>query len=123
MAPPSWPELAEFSPAFDVSETRDAYVFKADVPGVKEGDLDVTVTGSRLTVTGKRDEEKEEKTERQYTYERSYGSFTRSFTLPEGVDTANTHADLRDGVLTLTVRKSQEAQSKKVQIQTQAKKS
>jgi len=120
---PAWPEIAEFSPAFDVTETKDAYVFKADVPGVKENDIEVTVNGTRLTVTGKRDEEKEEKTERQYTYERSYGSFTRSFTLPEGIDAASTHADLQDGVLTLTVRKSQEAQSKKIPIQTQSKKS
>jgi len=120
----AWPELpADFSPAFDVSETKDAYVFKADVPGVKEQDLEVTVTGNRVSISGKRDEEKEEKDERQYTYERTYGSFTRSFTLPEGADTNSAHADLKDGVLTLTVKKSEQAQSKKVPIQTPAKRS
>jgi len=121
---PAFPEqLGEFAPAFEVKETKDAYVFKADVPGVKESDLEVTVTGNRLDVTGKRDETKEEKGDRYYAYERSYGTFRRTFTLPEGVDTATTHADLKDGVLTLSIAKTQQAAAKKIPVQTPAKKS
>ncbi len=114
---------AELAPSFDIKETKDNYIFKADVPGIKESDLDVTMTGNRLTIAGKRDEEKEDKGDRYYTYERSYGSFSRSFTLPEGVDTSSVHADLKDGVLTLTIHKTQEAQAKKIAVQTAAKKS
>ena len=122
---PVWPEQlgAEFAPAFDIKETQDAYVFHADVPGMKESDIEVTVSGNRLNVSGKREQSKEEKGERYYAYERSYGSFSRSFTLPEGVDTSSTHADLKDGVLTLTVHKTQQAQAKKIPVQTAAKKS
>jgi len=112
-----------YVPSFEVKETKDGYTFKADVPGVKESDLEVTVTGNRLTVAGKRDAEKQEQTDTYYTYERSYGSFTRSFTLPEGVDTNSVHADLKDGVLTLDIKRTPEAQPKKIAVQTAAKKS
>jgi HSP20 family protein len=121
---PFSPQLpAGFAPSFEVKETKDAYVFKADVPGVKESDIEVTVTGNRLTVAGKREAEKQEQTDTYYSYERSYGDFTRAFTLPEGVDMNAVHADLKDGVLTLSVKKSPEAQPKKIAIQSAAKKS
>jgi HSP20 family protein len=107
MAP--FPALTErevtMNPAFDVKETKDAYLFKADVPGITEKDLEVTMTGNRLTVTGKREEEKEEKGERYYTYERNYGNFTRVFTLPDGVDAEKLAAVLDKGVLTITIPK------------------
>jgi HSP20 family protein len=112
-----------FIPSFEIKETKDGYLFRADVPGVKEVDLDVTVTGNRLTVAGKREAEKEEKTETYYTYERSYGDFARSFTLPDGVDMNSVRADLKDGVLTLSVGKTPEAQPKKIAVQSTAKKS
>lgn len=114
---------AGFLPSFDVKETKDAFVFKADVPGIKESDLDVTLTGNRLTVSGKRETEKQEQTDTYYTYERSYGDFTRSFTLPEGVDSNSVHADLNQGVLTVSIRKTPEAQPKKIAVQSAAKKS
>lgn len=121
---PSIPQLpVEFVPSFDIKETKDAYIFKADVPGVKESDLEVTVTGNRLKVSGKREAEKEEKTDTYYSCERSYGEFTRSFTLPDGVDMNSLQANLADGVLTLSVKKTPEAQAKKVDVQTAAKKS
>ena len=120
---PLYPQSqAGYLPSFEVKETKDAYIFKADVPGVKESDLAVSATGNRLTVSGKREAEKHDQTDTYYTYERSYGSFTRSFTLPEGVDMNSVHADLRDGVLTLSVRKTPEAQPKKIAIQSAAKK-
>jgi HSP20 family protein len=112
-----------FLPSFEVKETKDAYSFKADVPGVKESDLEVSVTGSRLTVSGKRESEKQEQTDTYYTSERSYGEFTRSFTLPDGVDMSSVHAELKEGVLTVSIKKTPEAQPKKVAIQSSAKKS
>jgi HSP20 family protein len=108
-----------FSPAFDVKETKDAYLFRADLPGIKEKDLDVTMTGNRLNVSGKREDEKEEKSERYYTYERNYGSFTRSFTLPDGAEVDKLRASLEQGVLTITVPKKAEVQPKKITVKTE----
>jgi HSP20 family protein len=117
------PITSGFIPCFEVKETKDGYLFRADVPGVREADLDITVTRNRLTVSGKREADKEEAADTFYAYERSYGSFTRSFTLPEGVDASGVHADLRDGVLTLVVKKTLEAQPKKIPIQSAGKRS
>jgi HSP20 family protein len=105
-----------FAPSFDVKETNDAYLFKADLPGVKEGDIEVSLTGNRLTVSGQREEEKRDEGDRYYAYERSYGSFSRSFTLPDGVDQDDVQADLKDGVLTLTVKKKPEVQAKRIPL-------
>ncbi|HUB05415.1 MAG TPA: HSP20 family small heat-shock protein [Myxococcales bacterium] len=101
---------------FEVKETKDSYVFKADVPGVKEQDLDITLTGNRLVVNGKREAEKEENTDTYYARERSFGSFTRSFTLPEGADGEHVRAELKDGVLTLVLPKKPELQPKKISV-------
>lgn len=105
-----------FVPAFDVRETKDAYLFTADLPGFREQDVDINVTGNRLSVSGKREAEKVEESDTFYACERSYGSFTRSFTLPEGAKADQVHAELKDGVLTLQVPKSAEAQPKKISI-------
>lgn len=105
-----------FVPTFEIKETKEGYLFKADMPGVKENDLEVTVSGSRLTIKGKREEEKKQETETYYAYERNYGSFTRAFTLPEGCDGAKAHAELKDGVLTLLVPKTAEAQPRRIDV-------
>jgi HSP20 family protein len=105
-----------YEPAFEVKETKDSFVFKADVPGVKEQDLEVTSTGNRLTLSGKRESEKEEKEENYYTYERSYGSFTRSFTLPEQADIVHVHAELKAGELTIVIPKTSAAVAKRIPI-------
>ena len=113
---------AGFIPSFDVKETKDAYVFQADLPGVKEEDIDVSLTGSRLTVSGKREAESTEKEEQYYAWERSYGSFARSFTLPEGVDANQVHAELKDGVLKLVLPKKPEVQAKRISLKGEGKK-
>ncbi len=105
-----------FVPAFEVKETKDAYIFKADLPGVKENDLDITLTGERITISGKRETEKQEDSDRFYAYERSFGSFTRSFTLPEGVDVEHCSAELQEGVLHLQVPKLPQVQPKRIQV-------
>jgi HSP20 family protein len=106
-----------FSPAVELKETKDAYVFKADLPGVDEKDVDISVTGNRIHITGKREEEQTEEDERFYAYERSYGTFTRSFTLPEGANADEVSADLKDGVLSVTVPKRPEVQPRRISIQ------
>lgn len=108
--------LMQFDAPFEVKETKDAYMFKADVPGIKESDITINLTGNRLTVSGKREEEKKQENETYFSYERSYGSFTRSFTLPEGIDGDKVSANLKEGVLSVTVPKKPEAQPKKVSI-------
>lgn len=116
-------ERMAFEPAFEIKETKDAYLFKGDVPGIKDSDIDVSLNGSRLTISGKREAEKEEKGDAYYTYERSYGSFSRAFTLPDGIDGGAISADLKDGVLSVVVPKKPEAQPKKIAISTEQKKS
>jgi HSP20 family protein len=120
MSPYNAPQWAgAFSPSFEIKETKDGYLFKADVPGIKQNDLDITVTGNRLTIAGKREAERQEQSDTYYAYECSYGSFTRSFTLPEGVDTNSVSADLKDGVLAVRLKKTPEAQPKRVSVKAQ----
>lgn len=120
MAPlfPSFAALdrAAFNPSFDVTESKDGYLFKADVPGVKPEDIEITTTGNRLQIAGKRDSEHETKNDTVFTYERQYGSFTRTFTLPEGADLEHAKSELKEGVLTLMIPKKPGAQSKKIAI-------
>lgn len=107
-----------FAPAFDVKETKDAYRFTADMPGIRQEDLDVSLTGSQLVVSGKREEEQErDEGDRYYAWERSYGSFSRAFTLPPGADPDHVSADLKDGVLTIVVGKRPEMKAKKIALQ------
>jgi len=108
--------VPSFVPAFEVKETQDAFVFKADLPGVQEKDLDISLTGDRLVVSGKRESEKREENERYFAFERSFGSFSRAFTLPEGVDANNIAADMKDGVLHLRLPKLPEVQPKRIKV-------
>ena len=105
-----------FVPAFDVKETKDAYIFKADLPGLKEDDIELSLTGDRLTVSGKREEERREETDRYYSFERSHGTFSRSFTLPAGIDADHVRAELKNGVLGVVVPKKPEIQPKKIEL-------
>jgi HSP20 family protein len=110
-------QVPRFTPDFDVRETREGFVFRADVPGVKDRDLEITMTGNRLTITGKREAAELEQTDTYYARERSYGSFTRAFTLPDGTDTGDhVHADLREGVLTLVLPKKQELKPRRIEV-------
>ncbi|HMK74210.1 MAG TPA: Hsp20/alpha crystallin family protein [Myxococcaceae bacterium] len=105
-----------FTPAFDVKETNDAYIFRADVPGLKEADLEIKLLGDRLTIGGKREVEKRDVHDTYYAYERSFGTFTRTFTLPHEVDANATKAELTAGVLTVTLPKRPEAQAKQIVV-------
>jgi HSP20 family protein len=105
-----------FVPPFDVKESEEGYVFKADLPGVKEPDLDISLTGNRLTVSGKREAEERSEGENHFAIERTWGSFTRSFTLPDGADAEHVQAELKNGVLTLVLPKKPENQPRKINL-------
>ncbi len=113
---PLLPTEKTFVPAFDVRETGDAYVFEADLPGVREEDVEISLTGNRLTVRGRRESERREQEDQYFAAERSYGSFVRSFTLPEGSDPDQVRAEFKNGVLGLTVPKKPEVQPRRITI-------
>jgi HSP20 family protein len=110
-----------FLPKFEIKETKESFLFKADVPGVNEQDLDISVSGNQLTVKGKREAERHDHDDTYFACERSYGSFTRSFTLPNSVDTEHIRADIAHGVLTLAIAKKPEAQPKRIAIKSTEK--
>jgi HSP20 family protein len=105
-----------FSPAFDVAETDDAYLFMADVPGLRDQDIDISVTGSRISINGRREQDQRQEGQNFFHAERSYGQFTRTFTLPDGCRMDDVQANLDNGVLTVTVPKTPEVQARKVQV-------
>jgi len=107
---------SSFMPSFDVKETQDAYVFTADLPGIRREDLDIQLAGNRLSISGRREVESSGQEGQVYSQERSFGSFTRSFTLPEEVESGKVAAELRDGVLHLMVPKSPEVRPQKITI-------
>jgi HSP20 family protein len=100
----------------DVYEDEKQIVLKLEVPGVKLEDLDIQLENQRLTVKGQRRFESEEKAENFHRIERRFGSFTRSFTLPQTVDTESVTATSDAGVLTISLLKKAEAQPKQVKI-------
>ena len=107
---------AAWAPAVDVSETDSEYTIKAEIPEVKKEDVKVTLQNGVLTIQGERKEEKEEKGKRYHRIERSYGSFLRSFDVPANVDESKTKADFKDGVLTLSLPKSEQAKPKSIEV-------
>jgi len=113
----------QLATAFDVKDTPEAFVFYADVPGLKEKDLEIQLSGYRLTIRGKREAESKLPGHNYYAYERSFGSFARSFTLPESADTQKVTADLKDGVLTVTVPKKASEQPRTITVKPQSEKS
>jgi HSP20 family protein len=117
MAPLPVAERVVFNPDFEIKETANAYEFRADLPGVKEKDVEVSLIGNRLHIIGKRDPEKIEETDTLYAAERRYGAFTRIFTLPEGVDTEHVFCELKEGVLFVAVPKAPEAKPKRIPVQ------
>jgi HSP20 family protein len=105
-----------FSPAFEVKEREDAFMLQADVPGVKEADLDISVNSNVLTISGSRQSPERKEGETYYLYERAYGSFSRSFTLPDEANTESVEAKLTDGVLTVTIGKKAESKPRKISV-------
>jgi HSP20 family protein len=105
-----------FIPAFEVKETADHFVVKADLPGVKEENLDVSLHNGVLSIAGSRTAEERQENESFYLYERQFGSFSRSFALPDTADGDKVEAKLEQGILTLTIGKKVEAKPRKIQF-------
>lgn len=110
-----------FVPAVDVYEDAEKLVLKLEVPGVKPEDLDIRLENQTLTIKGERRFESTEKAENFHRIERRFGSFVRSFTLPQTVDSESVSAAADAGVLTVTLSKKAEAQPKQIKVQTGAK--
>ncbi|QHN02092.1 Hsp20/alpha crystallin family protein [Granulicella sp. WH15] len=106
-----------FVPAVDVYEDAQKVVLKLEVPGIRQEDLDIRVENQTLTVKGERKFEAEEKEENFHRIERRFGSFVRSFTLPQTVDTAEVQAKYDNGVLAVTLPKKEAARPKQVKIE------
>lgn len=105
-----------FAPPVDVTEDEGHYLISFDVPGMKKDDLAIEVDGRTLTVSGERKFEQKADKGKTHFVERRYGSFQRTFTLPEGVKADAVEADYRDGVLTVAIPKAPEAKATKVKI-------
>lgn len=114
---PSWSSRDKmFVPAFEVKEKKDGYVIKADLPGVKEEDVHIDVSGNRLTISGKRESERQEENETYFFAETAYGSFSRTLTLPDMVDVEAVEANLDNGQLVLNVPKRLESQARRIEL-------
>ena len=109
-------QVSAYVPAFEVKETNEAFMLKADVPGVAEPDLDIAVHNSILTVSGTRHAEERKEGDSFALYERQYGSFSRSFSLPDTADGERIEAKLDSGVLTLMIWKKAEAKPRKIAL-------
>lgn len=116
----SWPEEIEgidFAPTCSFKENDKEYIVQFDIPGVKKEDVKIEIENNRLTVSGERDEKKEEKDARHFLSETYYGSFMRSFNLPTAVDENKVDAHYEDGVLTIRVAKTATSKAREVKIQ------
>jgi HSP20 family protein len=118
-----WPRVLEaegkaieWAPMADISETDKEYLVKAELPGVKREDVKVTVEQGVLTIQGERKQEKEEKGEKQHRVERFYGTFFRTFSLPENAAASDIRAESKDGVLFVHIPKVKIEKAKAVQI-------
>lgn len=111
----------EFKAACDLSETTDAYQLRMDVPGIKPDDITVQVTGDTVHVSGERKEEKEEKGKTYHRVERRSGKFSEVVTLPGSVKDENVQAEFHDGVLTITLPKTEASKTRTVKVKTNGK--
>lgn len=103
-------------PTVDITEKPGAYVVRAEVPGMKAEEIDLSLTGDVLTLRGEKKQEEKKKDEHGQLFERRYGAFERSFTFPTPVDGKHVEADLKEGVLTIRVMKKEEGKLSKIAI-------
>lgn len=109
----------DWAPRVDISETDSAFLIKAEIPEVKKEDVTVTVDSGVLAIRGERKQEKEEKDKKYHRIERHYGTFMRSFTLPDNVDEHRIEANFKDGMLSLRIPKTAEAKAKVIDVKIQ----
>jgi len=106
----------EWAPSVDLTETKDSFIVKAELPGLEAKDVDVTISGNVLTIKGEKKKEEEEKDEQHHYVERYYGTFQRSFQLPANVKADKIDASFEKGVLKITLPKTAEAKKKQIEI-------
>ena len=109
--------VAEWAPLVDISEDDKEYLIKAELPGLKKDDVHISVEKGVLTITGERKFEKEEKDRKHHGVERAYGSFVRTFIVPDDAEADKVAAQFKDGVLTIHIPKSEKAKPKKIEVQ------
>jgi len=112
---------AAWVPPVDISEEGDAIRITAEIPGVRPSDLKLSVENNVLTIQGTKHQVAEERTDRVHRYERTYGSFERSFTLPASVDSSKINATYEHGVLTVTLPKAERAKPRQIEVQVTSK--
>lgn len=108
--------VAEWSPLVDIAEDEKEYIIKAEIPEMKKEDIKLNILDDVLTITGERKYEKEEKGKKYHRVERAYGSFMRSFTLPENSDGSKISAEYKDGMLKVHLPKCEKTKSKAVEV-------
>ena len=108
--------VAEWSPLVDISEDDKGYVVKAELPEMKKEEIKINVLDDVLSISGERKYEKEEKGKKYHRVERTYGSFMRSFALPEDADSSKVSAEYKDGVLNVRLPKSEKARPKSIEV-------
>ncbi len=108
--------MADWTPSVDISETDSAYLIKAEIPEVKKENVKVNLQDGMLTISGERHQEKEEKDKKFHRIERSYGSFARSFRVPDDADATTVSAQFKDGMLNVTLPKSKKTESKSINV-------
>lgn len=108
--------VAEWSPLVDISEDDKEYLVKAELPDIKKEDIKLSVHDNVLSISGERKYEKEEKGKKYHRVERAYGSFVRSFTLPEDADANKVAAECKDGILKVHLPKSEKAKPKSIEV-------
>ena len=110
-----------WNPSVDIFENKDQIVLEAELPGMKPEDVEISVENNVLTLHGERRFEKKDEGDNFHRVERSYGSFTRSFTLPPTVTSENCNAEFENGVLRVTLAKREEAKARKIEIKAGAR--
>lgn len=106
----------DWVPSLDLSDTGDSLVAELEVPGMDSKDIDISITGNVLTVSGEKKRKREEKEHNYHLVERSYGNFVRSVRLPSTVDPDRVEASYKDGILTITMDKVEQAKTKKIEV-------
>jgi HSP20 family protein len=105
-----------WAPSVDIYENKDQIVLEAELPGMKQEDFDLSIENNVITLRGERQFEKADETDNYHRVERSYGSFTRSFTLPQTVSSEGATAEYNNGVLRVTLPKREETKARRIQI-------
>lgn len=115
-APSIWGEGSNLWPTLDIRETDSEVVAELEVPGMKPGELDLTVTENALTIKGEKKAERDETEGEYHVTERGYGAFHRTVQLPAGVDADRAEARYKDGILTITLPKTEKSKVKKIEV-------